>query len=208
MKRILSTALAAVMAMTMTAFAQLTARDAFASAPASVYPLLDSNTRLDMIDYFKSGMSTPSANALKGRSAITSLSDKELTVRMTDSSTSQLIVMSPDLVAVISTVATPGLDSKIAFYDSKWNQLPATKYFDAPGIDGWLTAEGKKHADEVAMQVPFMLASYNYDSQTGVLTATNNLDKFLDSDIYSMIAPYLKPSILYSWNGKKFTPAR
>lgn len=44
--------------------AQLTASKAFADAPASVFPLLNRNARLDMIDYFNGGMSTASTNAL------------------------------------------------------------------------------------------------------------------------------------------------
>lgn len=75
------------------ASAQLTAADAFTSAPASVFPLLDRNTRLDMVDYVKSGLSTPSANALKGSSTITAMSPGALSVRMTDSSTAQVIVL-------------------------------------------------------------------------------------------------------------------
>ena len=41
--------------------ARLTAAEAFASAPQSVFPLLDKNARLDMIDYFNSGSSASSS---------------------------------------------------------------------------------------------------------------------------------------------------
>lgn len=192
-------------------FAQLTAGQAFTSAPGSVFPLLDSNTRLDMVDYYNSGLSTSSTNSLSGQSVITSMSDKELSAKMTDASTMQVIILdngSEPVIGLISTVATPGLDSKISFFDSKWNPLPADRFFSVPSLKLWLSDEGKDNEAEVTMQVPFMLASYVFDPATGTLTATNNLSTFLDSDIYSIIGPYLRDKLVYTWNGKKFAPVK
>ena len=44
--------LAAVSILTAASAWALTASEAFTSAPRSVFPLLDNNTRLDMVDYF------------------------------------------------------------------------------------------------------------------------------------------------------------
>ena len=65
------------------AFAQLTASRAFAEAPQSVFPLLDHNTRLDMIDYFNSGMTTASKNNMDGKSRITALTPNKVEISMT-----------------------------------------------------------------------------------------------------------------------------
>ena len=46
-----------------------TAADLFAAAPAAVIPTLAANTRLDMLDYFRSGLPTASANTLDGNRA-------------------------------------------------------------------------------------------------------------------------------------------
>lgn len=188
------------------ASAQLTAADAFTSAPASVFPLLDRNTRLDMVDYVKSGLSTPSANALKGSSTITAMSPGALSVRMTDSSTAQVIVLpagSDSVIAVISTVAAPGLDSSISFYTTGWKPADGKKYFSKPDWKDWTVAGAD--VSEVTMQTPFMLASYVYDPDTGKLTLTNNLSRFLDKDVYDDISDSLHPELTYTWNGKKFT---
>ncbi len=211
LKRLLSSITAIAAGSMAVMFAQLTASEAFTSAPNSVFPLLDSNTRLDMVDYYNNGLSTPSSNSLNGQSAITSMTDKALTVKMTDSSTSQIIVLgdgADSVIGVISTVATPGLDSKISFFDNKWNPLPADRFFTVPSLKAWLSDEGKGNEAEVTMQVPFMLASYSYDPTTGTLTATNNLSTFLDSDIYSIISQYLRDKLVYTWNGKKFSPVK
>lgn len=185
----------------------VTAAEALASAPQNVFPLLDRNTRLDMIDYFNSGMSTPSANSLQGQSVITALSPDALSVRMTDSSTAQLVVLSAgrdSIVALITTVAAPGLDSNIKFYDSKWTPLPATPYFTKPDWKDWMVGSDKADREMVTTQVPFMLASYAIDPASKVLTITNNLDRFLDKDIYAMLSPYLHPALTYRWDGGRF----
>lgn len=206
--RRLSILLLAICATAVAAMAQLTSAEAFASAPATVFPLLDPNTRLDMIDYFRSGMSTSSANALKGKSSITAMTDEDLVIRMTDSSTAHLIVLpvssTSPVIGLISTVATPGLDSHINFYDAAWTAIDGSKYFIAPSLDVWLTKDGQANRDMVEMQVPFLLVSYDYSPATKQLTLTNNLDKFLDEDIYAIVSPYLRKSLTYTWNGKKF----
>lgn len=207
MKKFLISA-SALLAGSLAMMAQLTATEAFTSAPVKVFPLLDPSTRMDMVDYFNSGMSRTSTNNLNGQSAVTALSPNSLSVKMTDSSTAQIIVLPADknqVVAVISTVAAPGLDSSISFFDPDWNQLEAAGYFTRPTLDDWLTPEGKANKADVEAQVPFILASYNYDPATGKLLIVNNLNRFLDEDIYDIISPYLRPTLSYSWNGKKFT---
>lgn len=101
----------ALMFVALTGMAQTSAADLFTSAPQNVFPLLDHNTRLDMVDYYKNGMSNPSQNSLDGRSLITEMTPASLTVKMTDSSAMQLMELQGakgGVVALISTVATPG----------------------------------------------------------------------------------------------------
>ncbi|MDE6263731.1 MAG: DUF3256 family protein, partial [Paramuribaculum sp.] len=75
------------------AFAQLTASKAFADAPQNVFPLLDHNTKLDMIDYFNSGMATASKNAMDGKSRITAITPAKVDISMTDASTYELALL-------------------------------------------------------------------------------------------------------------------
>lgn len=193
----------------LTASAQLTASGAFTSAPADVFPLLDKNTRMDMLDYFNSGLKTPSANRMDGRSAITELTPASLSVKLSESSSAQLALLTAGkdtVIAVVSTVAAPGLDSSVKFYDTSWKQLEGSKYFTPPTWREWVT---RGHdASEVTAYAPFMLASYYIDPANGTLTATNNLSTFLDEDIYSMVAPALNQSLTYRWNGKAFAPVK
>ena len=188
------------------ASAQLTASGAFTSAPAEIFPLLDKNTRLDMVDYFNSGLNTASTNRMQGQSAITSLSPTSVTIKISESSSAQIALLTngnDTIIALVSTVATPGLDSTLKFYDSSWRPLQADKYFKVPGWNDWMTAG--HDPSEVTVFTPFMLASYFIDTDKGTLTATNNIASFLDEETYKSVAPVLNPSLTYKWNGKRFT---
>lgn len=203
MKSFLLTLLTLLCSMSLSA--QLTAAGAFTSAPAEVFPLLDKNTRLDMVDYFNSGLATPSTNKLQGRSAITELSPESLSVKISEASSAQIALLkagNDTLIALVSTVSTPGLDSNLKFYDSGWRQLQSAKYFTAPGWDDWVTTG--HDVTEVTAYSPFMLASYFIDPSAGVLTITNNLSTFIDEDTYKDISEALHPSLTYKWNGRKF----
>lgn len=187
--------------------AQLTATKAFTSAPQRVFPLLDTNTRLDMVDYYNSNLATPSANKLQGRSRITDLTDKTLTVEMSPSSTHEIIILPSardSIIGLITTLATPAPDSHLSLYDRNWKELDTSKYFVKPTLEDWLTTDGKKNRAEVETMIPFLLISYNWDPATLVLTLNNNTNQFLSSDIYSIVAPYMLSSITYAWEGDKF----
>lgn len=193
-----------------TILAQLTAEQAFADAPSSIFPLLDKNARLDMIDYFKSGSSTPSQNAFNGTSRITQLTPAQVSVSMTDATKYDIIVLNQgasQIIALIQTVATPAPDSHITFYSAAWSPLKES-LFTPPTLQDWLTAKGSDNSSQVSNLVPFMLASYSYDAATSVLTLTNNLKEFLSADIYSMIAADLRTSLTYKWNGKAMQPVK
>lgn len=199
--------LAAVMMPAVTSRANDTAAEAFISAPAAVMPLLDRNTRLDMIDYFRSNMNVGSTNALSGKSRITHLSPESVTIAMTGASTCQIAALpagSDSLIAVISTVMTPAPDSKMNIYTRTWESDETARTFKRPELKDWLTPEGRKNSDEVEALVPFLLISYDYDPATRTLTMTNNTGTFLSEEVYEIVKPYLLENLRYRWNGKKF----
>lgn len=189
----------------------LTPEEAFADAPRRIFPLLDRNMRLDMVDYYRSSLSTPTPNALKGTSAVTQLTPSSIRVRLSGSSQSELALLpakGDTLLAVINTVSTPAPDSKLSVYDRAWRTDLTSRVFTRPQLADWLTAEGRKNADEVATYVPFLLISYDYDPATATLTLTNNTGSFLSEDVYAIVQSYFKPSLTYRWNGSKFVSLR
>lgn len=186
--------------------AATTAREAFVSAPRMVMPLLDKNTRLDMLDYYDAGLKNNSKNALDGTSRVLSLDPERIVLNMTDASTLEIDVLpangNKNIYAVISTVRTPAPNSTITFYDESWGQLDGTKIFNAPQIADWIT--NKSHEPEVTMLLPFIMAGYSYAPDTKTLTAINNSETFLGKDMFSQISAWLLPQITYRWDGKQF----
>lgn len=183
-----------------------TAADIFAAAPQTIFPLLDHTTRLEMIEYFKAAPSTPSKNIFDGSSTITDMTPQSLTVKLTDSSQAQIALL-PDgndtIIILITTLATPGLDSTVAFYTTDWQPLPATKYHKPPTLNDWLVSSSDEGL--VNAIVPFMLASAQFDPAAATLTYTCRLADYLGNDTFSTISSSLHPTITYTWTGKKFT---
>ncbi len=89
----ISAVVAALIAGAAASFGQLTAKQVFAEAPQSVFPLLDHDTKLDMIDYFEGGMSTASKNAMEGKSRITAMSPEKLGIAMSEASEYELCLL-------------------------------------------------------------------------------------------------------------------
>ncbi len=204
-------AIAATMTAAQLANAAQPVADAFKTAPSSLLPLLDKNTRLDMLDYFNSGMDTPSKNELGGNSRIEAMTDESILLTVSSASKAQLAALpygNETLVAFISTVETPASDSKMNVFTFDWSQDLTEKTFKEPEIKDWLTDEGKKKESEVEAMVPFMLVAYSYDPATRILTLTNNSASFISDDVYKIVSPYLKKQLTYRWNGKKFQPAK
>lgn len=193
------------------AMAAVDAETAFKSAPMSVFPLLDRSTRLDMVDYFNSGMETPSVNALDGKSRITALTPRNLDIRMTDASTYSLNILdlaNGSAIAVVRTVATPAPDSKMTVYTDDWATVITDKVFTRPVLRDWLTDEGRRNIAEVESLVPFLMIDYQIDAENSRLRMTNNLKEFLAEEIYEMVSPYFVESLTYKWDGKKFVPEK
>ncbi len=185
--------------------------DTFVNAPQNIFPLLDRTTRLDMLDYYRSNMSTASANRLDGKSRITAVDKQSIMIESTGSSDIAMVMLpsgADSIIAVITTVKTPAPDSRIDLYSRGWERLPSENYLRRPALADWLTDEGKKNISDVEAFVPFVLISYSYDPVTSRLTMRNNTSEFLSSEINAMVEGFMLPEKVFRWNGKKFQPEK
>ena len=189
-------------------YGQLTAGQAFVDAPRAVFPLLDRDAKLDMVDYYNSGVATPTKNVMDGKSLITSMAPMKMNFTMTDASCYEIDMLptadGDTLIALIGTVATPAPDSQMTLYTKDWGANVTPAHFTKPVLADWLTSEGKSGSGEVEGLVPFLLIGYTYDPGSRTLTLTNNTRRFLSADVYEIVEPCLKQTMTYSWNGKKF----
>lgn len=206
------------------AYAQLTASTAFANAPTSVLPLLGRNARLDMIDYFNSGSTTPTKNSMQGLSRITELTDLSLSATLTAASECQIALLplrGDTAILLIETVLTPAPDSRVAIYDRRWQPL-ARQAFANPTVADWFDKDGAKAADggklskaEAAEQsaaaadmLPFILASAHYSPDDLTLTFSHQMASYLADGDYARVAPYLRPALAYRWATDRFVPIK
>lgn len=100
----------------------------FCPGPAEAVPLLTAHDRLDMLDYYHSGVETATGNTLNGKARLTSESPTKVTAQVTKVSDLQVAVLTvkgDTVVAFIETVSSPVKDSAISFYRaSDWQRLP------------------------------------------------------------------------------------
>lgn len=114
-----------------------TAADFFVEAPRHAIPLLDRNTRLDMVDYYNGGFQNTVKNAFGGPARIISMSDNQIEVQLSRDSSIKLAVLKDrkdTVLVVIETVLTPVADSDITIYSKNWdtyaNQLAMPSVVD------------------------------------------------------------------------------
>lgn len=100
-----------------------TAADFFIEAPQHAIPLLDRNTRLDMVDYFNGGFQNNVKNAFGGPAKIISMADNLMEVQLSRDSSIKLALIKErrdTVLVVIETVLTPVADSDITIYSKDW----------------------------------------------------------------------------------------
>ena len=150
-----------------------TAADFFVSAPDEVLPLVPQSTRLDMLDYFSSGLSTTSPNATPGRARIMLNEPTKLQAELSRDSNIQIALFPAErdtVVAVIETVLTPVADSSVSFYDTSWNLLALTMPSLKP-ID-FVPESLRKEASKAELP-DVVFGRIDFNPETGYLTVNN-----------------------------------
>lgn len=180
---------------------------AFIEAPAAVFPLIDSLTRLDMVDYALAGSDTGSQNAAGGLSRISAINNDSLTIEMGQAVTHTLYLLPAEgrdtVYAVVRTVAMPALDSSVQLFDSKWRPLKNSA-MALPLLDGWLKTGDKTTRQRAAEGIPFVPARVSINPSSGTMTIYNTLDQLLPKETFTEFAPMIYPTLTYRWDGTKF----
>lgn len=133
MRRLLSTLL--IIACSAACNAQaLMMRDVFKSMPDSVVPYLSENNRLDLMDFWDSGMPAEVKNAFDGKTVLKKMTADYLRLQMNDAALIEMRLLHservmPDstnqIVCVVRTFGANKRQSMLDFYTSKW--LPLSK---------------------------------------------------------------------------------
>lgn len=190
---------------------QLTAEQAFIDAPARLFPSIKKITRMDMVDYFKSGSDRGSVNRFGGVTRLLELTPDNVVVEVAESNVvvKQLALdrsKNGDTVFIyVANLATPAMDGSVKVYDSSWNPVKGNPTV-APAVKDWIKkGVTKQQAAEVESLVPFAMARYSYDPATHLLTLTATFADYLPEDVMKKVGDSLYSTATYKWNGSKFT---
>lgn len=107
------------------------------------------------------------------------------------------------VVAVIETVATPYKDSRITFYDTKWQQLETSRFFEVPTIaDFFLPSAPKPMREELVNWLDMIMIEMHFAGDT--LVAQCNAQDFFMGDDFKKYKPYITQKVVYTINKAKF----
>ena len=174
-------------------------------AVAGVFPYLDYNARMDMVEYVKAGSESPTREGMYNTEVrITELTDSALRIHADDLDI-DVTLMTAGRDTVITVVRTLPLgkgDSDVAVYDTSWRAV--AKSFEAPEYSDWLVRDATKTVDIEAIKaaVPYVTYTVTADPVAATLTLTNTVVNTPGLD--KKIAALFKPQMTYELGGKKF----
>ena len=217
MKKILTVFLLALAANTQ---AQ-TLRNVFTQMPDSIVPLLSSVNRQDGLDYVDNNMSLDVTNRLGNITTISGEKDRYIEVNTASKAWTRLMLLpsteGDTLLCLVKTVSIDkAFDSRIQFYDTKWNPKRNADYVDLPAVSdfmAWNDSISEEERTELTKKIDITLMeiSANYektqDSQdTSAPTLTFRLHSlsYMNEQDRKLLAPYLKESLKMHWNGSSF----
>lgn len=188
------------------ASAQTTAPAVFIKAPLSVVPTIDKNTRLDMVDYFRGGMSTASSTSLNGEARITAMDDRQVEFTTSDNGRMSIALFKSgqdSVVVVVKTTDIPVADSRVEVYS--WPGWQFIDKSDSGVIADWVTPMGKKEnrTEDVENVLGFMTASASFDSVTGTITFVPTVRGLVTESEYEKVSPYIYRELTAKVRGQK-----
>ncbi|MDO5490007.1 MAG: DUF3256 family protein [Bacteroidaceae bacterium] len=189
----------------LSAFSQTKAKDVFAAAPDSIFPLLTTNNRLDCIDLIENNMKATVKNKLEQKAEMTALTDSYLQIKPSERSVVEIKMLNDSVFCLINTCLGPAPDSRISFFTRDWKPYETT--FPMPhATDFWASVPDSLARDASfaqRSQEDLLLIQISADKENTELTLTIQTSE-LSGKEKEIAQKYVKP-LRYKWNGKDFT---
>ena len=189
----------------LSAFSQTKAKEVFATAPDSIFPLLTTNNRLDCIDLIENNMKATVKNKLEQKAEMTALTDSYLQIKPSEKSVVEIKMLNDSVFCLINTCLGPAPDSRISFFTRDWKPYAMT--FPTPhASDFWAPVP-----DSLAREANFaqrsledlLLIQISADKENTELTLTIQTSELTGKE-KEIAQKYVQP-LRYRWNGKGFT---
>lgn len=184
----------------------------FANMPLSVLELINKNRRLDMLDYYAADSIYRAPNGMEGFSYLETVSPDYLKLSLTPVSELTVSVFPVGNDTIYQCIYTLGSDtqahdSEIKFYDGNYNQLPTKKLLPLPELSDFYDIPTKNKKEIIAKIegiIPFPTITYTFRPETSELSAKLTSGEMIGAYEYNTISKYIKPELIYKWNGKKY----
>jgi len=189
-----------------------TASEIFIRMPDNLITELESAWRKDLIDLYKSGKEATLENSLQGKSTLLTLNDDYLKLQLTARVTLEMrrlpLINNTYIICLVTTVYAPVPDSRVSFYTTDWQPLPAANLLTGTG-KSWFIKEdadqnSQKYIDAMAvMDIDLILYSLSPDNDN--LKAEYMTPKYLNAEDSLTVSGLLKDKPrIFKWNLGRF----
>ena len=185
-------------------FSQTKAKDVFAAAPDSIFPLLTTNNRLDCIDLIENNMKATVKNKLEQKAEMTALTDSYLQIKPSERSVVEIKMLNDSVFCLINTCLGPAPDSRISFFTRGWKPYETT--FPMPhATDFWTSVPDSLARDASFAQrslEDLLLIQISADKDKPEITLTLQTSELAGKE-KEIAQKYVQP-LRFRWTGKGF----
>ncbi len=184
-------------------------RNWLVAMPDSVMPLLTKNNRLDFIDFDDAGMEAVVTNRMEGKSRLDTLTDDFLRINYTKSTDVAMKLLpvndTTDVLCMVTTVKASADDSRIAFYDARWQPLDAASYIHEPSLVDFRSTQQGDSASWAWSKIDIFLRTYHLSAEDADLRCVLTTTDYLSVEDKQAVEPYVRREpITYRWTDGKF----
>lgn len=172
--------------------------------------LLDVDTKAVMV-YFATEMDSlvDVPTQLGGMARIEKLTPDYIKVGVTEVSTFEMRTLptkKDSIFVAVHTVRGQAADSRIDFYDKYMAKIDDKKLFAKPKLKDFfdIPRGSLTKMSEIEQMVGFTTIEYSLNDEDNTLRARLTVDKHMNQDDYNIIRLFLRDSIVYDWDGKRY----
>lgn len=174
----------------------------FVEENGDLFNSITMSTRYELINNYGRADKTELYNDLHTEETrILALTDEYMKIATSSAQTVELKLLHKSkrdtVIAVIETVAVPYKDSRLTFYDTKWNKLDASKFIKMPTFDDFiLPSMPKDLRNNLVNSMMMTMIELRFEGET--LVAQCNANDFFMGEDFNTFQPYLAKKVVYT----------
>lgn len=188
-------------------------RSCFVDMPDSLSVLLTKVNREDFGDFLDSKMKAEVKNRFGRMSEMKTLTSDYLDLQLSAGSRVEMKLLplndSVKVICVVHTYSGPVEDSKVSFYDTKWQELPAARFLALPTEDAFyqpaVSPTDEETLRNLRAKADQFLCRAQLSETDSTLSFTYTTPRYLDEETARQLKPYLRATpIIYRWKDGRF----